>query len=172
MLAGPLHLVLDQNFPQPLLRDMWEWLPREEVEIVHLGQLDDRLREVSDRELIIALAQLGYDGLITNNWKILNIPTELAAIIATKATVVAVQGMGHDPIRAAGALLLELPGLPKRLRPNRSNVFLLHYARRRPEDGWEHLRKIAIREGADVADLHASVVVSSEELATPILPLP
>lgn len=172
MFEEPLRLVLDQNFPQPLLRDMWGWLPHEEVEIVHLGQLDDRLREVSDRELIIALSQLGYDGLITNNWKILNVPTELAAIIATKATVVATRGMGHDPIRAAGALLLELPGLSKRLRPKRSNVFLLNYSRRRPEDGWEHLRRIATREKVDVTDLHAAVRVTSEELDTPVLPVP
>lgn len=52
--VAPLRLVLDQNFPQPLLRDMADWIPPD-VEIEHLGQLDDQLRSVSDRELLIAL---------------------------------------------------------------------------------------------------------------------
>ncbi|WP_406031978.1 hypothetical protein OG801_26200 [Nocardioides sp. NBC_00163] len=168
MSESVLRLVLDQNFPQPLLRDVGEWIPPE-VEIVHLGNLDDRLRTVSDRELFIALHQLGYDGLITSNWKMLNIPMEVAAIIATKAVVIAMRSMGHDPIRAAGALLLELPGLVERIRPNRANVFLLHYERRRPEDAWEYLKRIADRESLSPQGLLDRVRVTSEELANPIL---
>src|SRR4051812_9895702 len=101
-----LRLVLDQNFPQPLLQDLSRWLPPG-VNISHLGELDDRLRSVSDRALLIALKQLGYDGLITTNHKMLLVPEELAAMIATEATVIATKSMGHDPIRAAGALLLQ-----------------------------------------------------------------
>lgn len=168
MSESALRLVLDQNFPQPLLRDVWDWVPPE-VEIVHLGDLDDRLRAVSDRELFIALHQLGYDGLITSNWKMLNIPMEVAAIIATKAVVIAMRSMGHDPIRAAGALLLELPGLVERLRPHRANVFLLNYERRRPEDAWEYLKRIAERDGVSPQDLLNDARVTSEELAKPIL---
>lgn len=168
MSESALRLVLDQNFPQPLLRDVWEWIPPD-LEIIHLGDLDGRLRTASDRELFIALHQLGYDGLITSNWKMLNIPMEVAAIIATKAVVIAMRSMGHDPIRAAGALLLELPGLVKRLRPHRANVFLLHYERRRPEDAWEYLKRIAEREGVSPQDLLDDVRVTSEELANPIL---
>lgn len=48
--------------------------------------------------------------------------------------VVAVEGLGHDPLRAVGALLLELTGLLERLVPNRSNVFYLSYRRRKPTD--------------------------------------
>lgn len=46
----------------------------------------------------------------------LNLPREIAAIVATKAVVVAMKDMGDDAIRAAGALLLELPGLADRIR--------------------------------------------------------
>jgi hypothetical protein len=168
-MEGPaLRLVLDQNFPQPLLRDVRPWMPTD-VEVSHLGQLDDRLRAVSDRQLLIGLMQLGYNGLITTNHKMLQVPEELAAIIATKAVVVATKSMGHDPIRAAGALLLELPGLPSRVRPRRANVFVLNYNRRQSEDPWEHLSEIAQRQGVSPTELHEQVRVSQLELDTPVL---
>ena len=66
----------------------------------------------------------------------LEVPTEIAAIVTTKMIVIAIEGLGHDPLRAVGALLLELPGLPDRLRPRTSNVFRLAYRRRPPEDAW------------------------------------
>jgi hypothetical protein len=46
----------------------------------------------------------------------------------TQAVVVA-EGLGRDPLRAVGALLLELPGLSSRVLPRRSNVFRLTYRR-------------------------------------------
>lgn len=124
---------------------------------------------LNDRQLIIALHQMGIDGLVTNNWRMLNLPREIAAIVATKSVVVAMQDMGDDAVRAAGALLLELPGLVSRLRPKVSNVFLLHYAKRRPDDGWEYLRRVAEREGIDPTRLWESVKVTPEELSSPAL---
>ena len=73
--------------------------------------------ELDDRPLIIALHQTGWDGLITNNYKMLDVPGEVAAIVKTKLTVIAVEGLGHDPLRAVGALLLELPGVPDESAP-------------------------------------------------------
>jgi hypothetical protein len=99
----------------------------------------------------------------------LNMADEVAAMIATKATVIATKSMGHDPIRAAGALLLELPGLPQRLRPRRANVLLLNYAHRQPEDAWDHLKRIAARQGVSANELHENVRVTQDELDTPIL---
>lgn len=168
MAAVRLRLALDQNFPKPLLASVQDWLP-EDLEIVHLDSLDRRLGAVSDRELFIALKQLGLDGLITNNYRMLNIASEVAAIVATKAVVVAVQGMGDDPIRAAGALLLELPGLRGRVVPKVSNVFLLNYAHRRPEDAWNYLKRIAERDGVPPDTLWQSVKLSQTELNAAVL---
>lgn len=168
MPAASLRLALDQNFPRPLLHAVAEYLPPE-LEIVHIRELDPRLSDVSDRALFIALRQLGFDGLITNNWRMLNIPQEIAAIVATKAVVVAMQDMGADAIRAAGALLLELPGLVTRLKPDVANVFLLHYARRQPRSGWEYLQEAANREGITPGELWKAVKPSAEELDTPVL---
>ena len=53
--------------------------------------------------------------MVANNSKMLKNPKELAAIVATKLTVFAIEGVGDDPIRATGALLLDLPGALKRM---------------------------------------------------------
>ncbi|MPZ60274.1 MAG: hypothetical protein GEU93_03040 [Propionibacteriales bacterium] len=123
---------------------------------------------MSDRRLFVALYQLGWDGLITNNYRMLRIPAELAAIIKTKATVVAIEGLGHDPLRAVGALLLELPGLPGRVVPSCANVFRLSYARRRPVDAWRYLARVAESRGQNTEALWQEVQVSDEELAASV----
>jgi hypothetical protein len=147
-----LRLALDQNFPQPLLEAIAPWLPPD-LELVYVTDIDPRLSRVSDRRLFIALWQLGFDGLVTNNYKMLNIDEEIAAIVKTKATVVATTGMGDDPIRPAGALLLELPDLESRIVPGRSNVFLLTYDHRQPKDGWDFLKLVAQRQRMQAPEL-------------------
>jgi hypothetical protein len=163
-------LALDQNFPIPLLGAISAYLP-DQLEIKSLRQIDQRLSELDDRPLLIALSQLGWDGLITNNYKMLDVPTELAAIVKTKAVVVAIEGLGHDPLRAVGALLLELPTLEDRIRPRRSNVFRLRYPRRAAEDAWTYFQSAARRLEREPQELWAQVGVSDEELSGPILPL-
>jgi hypothetical protein len=106
-----LRLALDQNFPKPLLEDLQRWLPTE-VEVVHITDIDSRLSPLSDRELIIALRQLGFDGLVTNNWRMLNIDSEIAAIIATNSVVVAMKKMGDDAIRRLAPSCLSFLGSP------------------------------------------------------------
>ena len=39
-------------------------------------------------------------------------PTEIAAIVTAKMIIIAIEGLGHDPLRAVGALLLEYPAFP------------------------------------------------------------
>ena len=117
-----MRLALDQNFPTPLINAVRAYLPSN-LELQSLHEIDPRLSDLDDRPLIIGLHQLGWDGLITNNYKMLEVPTEIAAIVTTKMIIIAIEGLGHDPLRAVGALLLELPGLPDRLRPRTSNVF-------------------------------------------------
>jgi hypothetical protein len=140
----PLRLALDQNFPTPLIEGIRQFLPAD-LQLTSLHRINPALSELSDRELFIALSQLDLEGLITNNDKMLDVPEEIAAIVATKSVVVAVEGLGQDPIRAVGALLLELPGLAGRVRPGVSNVFRLAYRRRAPEDAWRYLSIAAER---------------------------
>lgn len=160
--APPLRLALDQNFPTPLLDSIAAYLPPD-LELSSVHKIDRRLSRLDDRTLFLALHHLGWHGLITNNYRMLDEPWEVAAIIRTQAVAVAVAGLGHDPLRAAGALLLELPGLTSRIRPQRSNVFLLSYNKRQPTNAREYLSKIAQRRGMAETDLWKEVVVTAEE---------
>ena len=108
--------------------------------------------------------------MITNSYKMLEVPTEIAAIVTTKMILIAIEGLGHDPLRAVGALLLELPGLPDRLRPRTSNVFRLPYRRRPPEDAWAYLQRVADRVGQQADQLSRRVRVSGDELGNAVLP--
>ena len=162
-----LRLALDQNFPLTLIRDLQRWLPSD-VELVHLRDIDRRMSDLPDRALIIALHQSGWHGLITNNYKMLDVPTEVAAIVKTKLTVIAIEGLGQDPIRATGALLLELPGLAKRLRPRQANVFRL--TQKRPTNAWDYFARAASKINRDPGDLWDEVGVTNEELTAVVLP--
>jgi len=84
-----LRLALDQNFPTPLIRAVADYVPRD-IALDHIADVDRRLSPLDDRPLLIALRQLGYDGLVTNNYKMLYVPDEIAAIVKTKAVVVAI----------------------------------------------------------------------------------
>jgi hypothetical protein len=119
--------------------------------------------------MIIALHQLGWVGLVTNNYKILTVPTELAALMKTKIGFFCIEGTGDDPIRAAGALLLDLPGVLKDFTPGRAAVYRLTPRRPRPKVGWELFTDAAKRRGRQAADLYEEVQVTDEELATPVL---
>jgi hypothetical protein len=167
--ARTLRLALDQNFPTPLINAVRAYLPSN-LELQSLHEIEPRLSDLDDRPLIIGLHQLGWDGLITNNYKMLEVPTEIAAIVTTKMIIIAIEGLGHDPLRAVGALLLELPGLPDRLKPGTSNVFRLAYRRRPPEDAWTYLHRAADRVGLRADQLWRRVRVSGDELGNAVLP--
>ena len=160
-----IKIPLDHNFPEPILRAVSSWLG--DVELVPIRQIDNRLTRIGYRQLV--LAQLGYQGLVTNNYRMLQNPVELAAIIKTRLSVFAIQGVGDDPIRATGALLLDLPSAVKALESGRPGVFWLRPRAPQPQDPWELLKSLAKRRQEDVADRYRQVAVSDTELATPIV---
>jgi hypothetical protein len=45
------------------------------------------------------------------------VPTEIAPIVTTKMIIIAIEGLGHDPLCAVGGLVLEFRGLLGRLKP-------------------------------------------------------
>jgi hypothetical protein len=129
-----LKLALDQNFPV-LILNAAALLP--EVEISPIRKIDPRLSDLDDRKLLIALHQLGWQGLITNNYKMLRVPVEIAAIVKTKLVVFAVEGIGDDPLRATGAVLLHLPSVAKQIQTGKAKVFSVNPRAPQPEDAWE-----------------------------------
>jgi hypothetical protein len=167
MVAGrPVRLALDQNFPVPIINAMQDFMV--DIELVSLRRIDPRLSTLDDRELLIALKQLGFPGLVTNNYKMLKNPKELAAIIATKVTVFAVEGVGDDPIRATGAVLLDLPGALKRMDSRRAQVFWMRPRNPMPQDPMDLFRTAAGHQHRDADELLSEVIVTAEELARPV----
>jgi hypothetical protein len=163
-----LRLALDQNFPLDLVDALKDHQPGG-VELEGVGRIDPRLSDMDDRPLLIALSQMGWHGIATNNYKMLDVPAELAAIMATKCVFIAMRDMGNNPLRATGALLLELPGLPRRLVSQKHHIFDISYAHRRGGDPWEYMKKIANHQGTTARELYATVKVSRAEMGTPVL---
>jgi hypothetical protein len=157
---------LDQNFP-PFVLDVAQLLP--ELTIAPIFQIDSRLSDLDDRQLVIALYQLGWTGLITNNYKMLWVPAEIAAVVKTKLTIFAIEGVGHDPLRATGAVLLELPGVLRRLRPNQAQVFRVNPRSVRPITAWDYFKVAATRRRVAAGELYEQVKVTDLELETPVL---
>ena len=64
-----IRLALDQNFPTPILAALAEFIV--DIDLIPLRKIDQRLSTLDDRTLVIALQQLGFEGLVTNNYKML-----------------------------------------------------------------------------------------------------
>ena len=160
-------LPLDHNFPQPILATLSDWLS--DVELLPTGHIDRRLTNLGNRELALALYQLGYRRLVTNNYRMLQHPVELAAIIKTKLSIFAIEGLGDDPIRATGALLLDLPSAVNAVEAGRPGIFWLRPRVPQPNDPWDLLKQLTHRQHEDVGDPYQQVAVSDDELATPVL---
>ena len=112
---------------------------------------------------------MGYPGLVTNNYKMLKNPKELAAIIATKLTVFAIEGVGHDPIRATGAVLLDLPGALKRMDSRKARVFWMRPRNPTPEDPMALFERAAEHQHRNTDEFLREVEVGANELRTRVL---
>jgi hypothetical protein len=137
--SAQVELAPDRNFPEPILRCLDEFIV--DVRLVPLREIDRRLPRLDDRPLLIALHRLGLQGLVTNNYRILKNPKELAAILKTRVTVFAIEGAGDDPIRATGALLRDLPGALRKMDPNRAQVFWMRPRNPTAQDPWSLLER-------------------------------
>ena len=166
VLATPITLALDHNFPEPILTALDAFMV--DIRLVPIRRVHDRLPDLDDRQLVIALHQLGYPGLVTNNYKMLKNPTELAAILKTKLTVFAIEGVGHDPLRATGAVLLDLPSAVRKMAAQ-PGVFWLRPRNPQLVDPWELFRNAAEHQSRAPAELYQEVAVSEEELHRQVL---
>lgn len=90
-----MDIPLDHNFPEPILKSLRDFIS--EVNLIPLRRIDERLPELDDRRLVIAIHQLGFPGFVTSNYKMLQNPRELAAVIATESCVFAHRGRWARP---------------------------------------------------------------------------
>lgn len=159
------RLALDVNFPEPILVALDEFLA--DAELIPLRRIDPRLTDLDDRPLMLALRQEGFDWLVTNNYRMLRNPNELAAIMKARMKVFAIEGLGGDPLRATGALLLDLPGAIRRSVAERSEVFWSRPRNPLPQEPWDLFTKAAERRHQEAAELYDKVKVSDAEADAP-----
>lgn len=162
-----MDIPLDHNFPVPILDCLHEFIV--DVNLLPLRRIDERLADLDDRQLVIALHQLGYPGFVTSNYKMLQNPRELAAVIATGLNVFAIEAVGHDPLRATGALLLDLPSAVRAMESGARGVFTFRPRKPQPQDPQKIFDRMAMRRSTSPKELLKEVVVSQNELTSPVL---
>ena len=141
-----MKFALDQNYPVSLVTAMAPFMPPG-IELAHVHALDPDFSELSDADLIVALAEAGIDCLITTDYHMLDDPETVSALVSTKLNLIVVESAGHDPLRASGALFLELPGIEQRLAGKESKVVYIHkYRPRVPRTAWDQLKGIAAKQ--------------------------
>jgi hypothetical protein len=84
----PRLFALDHNFPDPIVAVLADF--QEDAELVRVDQIDSRMPDLEDWELLLALSLHAqhWDGLITTDSSMLNQGPELAVLIQTKLTLV------------------------------------------------------------------------------------
>ncbi|HJU35884.1 MAG TPA: hypothetical protein VJ716_00510 [Gaiellaceae bacterium] len=161
----PRLFALDQNFPQPIVETLGEFMT--EAELVAVGDIDPRLTEVDDWELLLALHHhaRSWDGLITTDSGMLSIPRELSVLMQTGLTLVVAAAAGHDPLKATGLVLAYLPWIADHTEEDRPQVWVLRAANRPHDDPWDWLSKVAQRRGTTATILYDEEKLSDAELA-------
>ena len=156
---------LDQNFPQPIVDGLKDWLSAD-VELVPIARIDNRLATVDDWEVLLALHadERPWDGLITSD-DMTRLPRELAVLCQTKLTLVVAVGAGHDPIMATGLVLAHISNICRRTNPDAAQIWKLRTAAKDADDPWEAMTSLATRRGTTAIELYDDVKLSPEELA-------
>jgi hypothetical protein len=144
---------LDQNFPQPIVDVLSEYMV--EAELVPVGDIDPRLAELDDWELLLSLYhdERPWDGLISTDSDMLSLPREMSVLLQTHLTLVVAAGAGHDPLKATGLILTYLPWIAHHTIPTRAQLWLLRAANKPAEDPSDYLERIANKLGMTARDL-------------------
>jgi hypothetical protein len=162
----PRLFALDQNFPEPIVTALDNFIP--EADLVPLRDIDPMLVEdIEDWQILLALHHHArdWDGLITTDNGILNLPREMAVVRQTLLTLVVAEAVGHDPIRATGLLFTHLSWICRETRPDQAQVWALR-ARNRPAFDPEYfLERIADHQNRDRDEVWREARLTAAELA-------
>lgn len=159
-----LRFALDQNFPVPILTALGAWIV--EAELSSIRAIDVRLERVDDWKLILALHQRGWDGLVTSDQNMVKLPKELSLLKQINLVLVITESAGHDPLKATGLLLANLPSVIQKVDRTTSQVFKLRAPPIHPEDPSTLLGRIADHRSVSVDHIFRENRLSPTELAT------
>ena len=158
----PPRFALDQNFPLNILKALGH-IP--EAILDPLQNVNPQLiRGYEDWEILLDLYRRGYDGFVTADSSMIQLPKELAVLIQTRLTLVVVEGVGHDSVQGTGLLLIHLPHIAHQTNPRSAQLWRLRPPPRRNHiDPWEQLRVVADRLGETVDSLFTRVRLPDRE---------
>jgi hypothetical protein len=144
---------LDHNYPMPIIEQAKPYL--REVELVPIGDIDPRLPDLDDWELLLALHHHSrdWDGMISNDTSMLEQERELAVLGYTHLTLVAPVAAGHDPIRSTGLVLAHIENIAARTTPRKPQVWRLPGRTGGGNHPDQFLERLARRGGLDPLDL-------------------
>jgi hypothetical protein len=143
--------VLDQNFPFYITGIPWT---RPNLRVSRLLDIDPELtHDHDDWEVFLALGQRGgVDGFITDDAKLLNLPAEMVALHTTSLALVVTDGVGHQPIRATGLLMVHLETISNQLT-GKPRICVLRPVNPQQTRPWDNLNRIADRRSISVNTL-------------------
>jgi hypothetical protein len=161
----PRRLALDQNFPEPIVDGLADWLASD-AELVPIRRIDERMATLDDWEVLLALHSddSDWDGLITTDSEMLSLPRELAVLCQTKLTLVVAEAVGHDPIKATGLVLAHITRICEQTRPDTAQVWRLRTSTKPSEDPWNLLERVAERRDTDAQTLYSNERLSKAHL--------
>lgn len=149
---------LDHNYPAPIILQAQPYLS--DVELVYIGDIDPRLPEFEDWELLLALHHHSreWDGIISNDTSMLDQERELAVLGYTHLTLVAPRAAGHDPIRSTGLVLAHIENVASQTTPNRPQVWRLSGRTGRGSHPDQFIEKLAKKSRLDPMDLRGDAM--------------
>lgn len=155
---------LDHNYPMPIIDQAKPYL--RDVEVVPIGDVDPRLPELDDWELLLALhhSPRKWDGMISNDTSMLDQERELAVLGFTHLTLVAPVAAGHDPIRSTGLVLAHIEDIAARTTPRKPQVWRLAGRTGSGHHPDQFLDKLATKAALDPIDLRKEAMPSSSVL--------
>jgi hypothetical protein len=147
---------LDQNFPQPIVDSLRDWLEAD-AELTPIAEVHPDMATLDDWQVLLALHtdERPWDGLITTDARMLNLPRELAVLCQTKLTLVVAVAAGHDPIKATGLVFAHISNICQRTRADRAQVWRLATVARDADNPWNHLDRAARRRGETASEAFA-----------------
>lgn len=155
---------LDHNYPAPIIEKAMPYLSG--VELVYIGEIDSRLPEFDDWELLLALHHHAreWDGIISNDTSMLDQERELAVLGYTRLTLVAPVAAGHDPIRSTGRVLAHIEDIAARTTLRKPQVWRLAGRTGGGDHPDQFLAKLAKKAGLDPIDLRKQAMPSTAVL--------
>lgn len=152
---------LDHNYPAPIIEQAKPYLS--DVKLVYIGEIDSRLPEYEDWELLLALHHHSreWDGIISNDTSMLDQERELAVLGYTHLTLVAPVAAGHDPIRSTGLVLAHIEDIASRTTQRKPQVWRLASRTSGGHHPDQFIEKLAKKANLDPMDLRREAMPSN-----------